>query len=226
MNLTIASINEVFAICKTSILNEMSQAEQIRAETQRLENINLAEKRKREIRIRNEINKSFADLKEMVKSVFAEPSELSQFLLEKVLNKSGQYHFLTRQVFIEEGPAKPCPELDSVMATSMKPEEVIIQLIDLVEIGSLSSERNRFFLALGIPSLGFQVDAKTICQAEPIAYRYVQAEGGALFVEECHISTSFSLPANVELRDELERLCDFMIFCDTLLKRHQNLITS
>ena len=225
MNLTTAAINEAFSICKASVVNEMVQAERTRIEEQRQEDIRLNEERRLELEMRGDVKMSFSNLKKMVKSVFAEPSELSQFLLEKILNKSG-HHFLTRQVMTKKGRAKPCPEFGGLMATPMNMENVILKLIDLVEIDSLSSERNRFFLALGIPSLGFQGDAKSLCQTDLVAYQHRQAEGGATFVEECYISTSFYSPANAELRDALKNLCDLKVFCDTILKKHQHLITS
>jgi len=232
MNLKTEDINKTFSICMTSIVNEIVNAEQTREEEQRLENIRLNEERQHQILIRNSINEHFANLKKMVKSVFAKPSELSQFLLDKVLNKPREHHFLNRQVMVKKGRTKPCPEFDSligagaIVAMSMKMKDVRFQMIDLVKIDTLSSEQNQFFLALGIPSIGFQVDAKSICQIEPIAYQYRQAQGGALYMEECHISTSFSVPANPELRNVLKNLCEFSIFCDTLLKKHQHLITS
>jgi len=226
MNLTTAAINEAFSICKTSVVNEMAQAEQTRVEEQRQESVRLNEEHRLELEMKGDIRIRFANLEKMVKSVFSKPSELSQFLLEKVLNNRG-HHFLTRVIMTKKGRAKPCPEFGGLVATSMKTENVEFQLIDLVEIDSLSSERNRFFLALGIPSLGgFKVGDKSLCRVEPVVYRYIQAQGGATFVEECYVSTSFSLPANAELRDALKNLCDLKIFCDTILKKYQHLITS
>jgi len=225
MNLTTPAINEIFSICKTSIVDEILKVEQALAEERRLENIRLKEEYLRENRIRNSIDEHFANLKQMVKDVFSEPSELSQFLLEKVLNKCGQQS-LSRRTMVEKGPAKLCPEIGGFSAIPMKMIDINFQLIDLVEIDSLSSERSRFFIGLGIPSLGFQVDAKSLCQAEPITYVYRKAEGGALFVEEFHIYTSFSKPANSELRNVLKNLCDFKMFCHTILKKYQHLITS
>jgi len=221
-------INGTFAYNKGLILHERSQAEIARkrkeqSEKARAENIN-----RKQRALRNSIQSHFNNLNKFVKEIFSKPSELSQFLIEKVLSTPG-CRLISRQKFVEfKTKSDDFPTLvddEMVPQVSGHFEDEYFDAIDLVRIESLSNEKSEYFIALVVPNRRASGNKirNDLRDVELVVYKHKQEEFGfERDYEDCILYP----PVNVELRDILKSLNDLNVFCGVILKKYQHFVTS
>lgn len=209
------------------ILHEKTQAEISRKQQEQAESIRAEKSRRKQQSLVNSIQSHFKNLDKFVKEVFSEPSELSQFLIEKVLGRSN-FRSITREKFVDCEPEKDdlptlIPEVH--LSVSQRIEKEYFDVIDLVRIESLTSEKGEYFIALIVPKGGVfgNKPRNDLRDAELIVYEHRCQAHGFQTDEETYLSHP---PANVELRETLKSLKNLNVFCEVILKRYQNLITS
>jgi hypothetical protein len=228
MNLQLQDINRTFVYNKGMILHEKTQTEIARKQQEQAEIRRAENSRRKQQSLVNSIQSHFKNLEKFVKEVFAEPSELSRFLIEKVLSVPG-CRLISRQKFVEGEPMDDdYPTLVSgstLSVTSGHFEKEYFDSIDLVRIESLSNEKSEYFVALIVPNiraLGNE-PRNDLRDMELVVYAHKNGNYGFESDEEDQVSHP---PANVELRDTLKYLKDLNVFCQIILKKYQHLITS
>jgi hypothetical protein len=226
--MNIEDINRAFVYNRGMTFHKKAQAE---IDRERLENFSKVKQIKAEQRRRRlvkSIQSHFKNLEKFVKEVFAEPSELSQFLVEKVLSVPG-CRLIARQKFVEcEKKDDNFPTLipDVTLSVSIgNLEKEYFAAIDLVKIESLSNEKSEYFISLIVPNntaLGSK-PRNDLRDIELVVYEHRCLASGFESDEETYLSYP---PANVELRESLKSLRDLNVLCEVLLNRYQHLITS
>jgi hypothetical protein len=233
--MNIQTINRAFVYNKGLILHEKSLSEASLQKEEELKKARAKRAERKRLALIRGIQSTFKKTEKFVKEIFAEPSALSRFLIEKVLSQPS-FIFLNRYV-INDNVVIPNLETSSeenpidfisgakIICSGFVNKEAF-EVINIAKIESLSDEKKQCFVALIILKrflFSGQKNKNDLQNVSLVIYEDRIDRCGFRCVEEIYISHP---PANMELLKKLKSLNDPNFFCRSILEMYQNLIAS
>ncbi len=220
-------LNRAFIYNRGMVLHESNLAEMSRKRQEKLKKIKTERARRKQLSLISSTQSHFRNLQKFVTDIFAEPSELSQFIIDKILI-SNYFRFISKQKLVQCEPREQDDLLELIpgarLLVSSRLKEECFHIVDLAEIKSLSTEDLEYFVAL-IISESESSDSKKrndLKGIELIVYEHKKQSIGFLNNEEVYMSNP---PVSAELCQTLKNLKDLNEFCRAILNNYQHLIT-